>query len=561
MLSEQIVLPFGFSLSLGAFLILFKYLYSAGFCLWAVSLFRWRRTSWFLVGGLGLCLLGFAAVQAPLNRAYGLEDSSEFLPGLADSMVTAATGSTFDGWRLGSPNYHPVWSVLVASLSGFDPIRLRASAAWLGVLAILSFSALTLLGLRLLERTTDHRDDTSPGGREFAVFFALFLSSGQLDFLEERYLYWPQVFLIESYRALSLPLVLVAGGLLLASSRFARGLGALTLGILANLDPDLFLIAAGVTIVTALVSGRAKCLASLPGAAFGLALGIPQLFRLSSDPWLGIAAMKDATGTGLLSRLETSLLVPSPLVFLSLIAIIAIVRKPMPGHRFAVVLTAGCIVGTVGSGLGVPWFETSSVPLLLRDVVSLLAGYGFHGLLVRFRRTGADTARLRDRGLWVTVGLFFLLPWTFFYWWQPRTMDPVFRDGLSPVSPRLERLAAWVTKQTPRESVFLVSKNLGPWLPAFTGRRVLVADEPPREGSRDDIRLTLEALDRGNPSSVGELRRLGITHVVVLRTDLERSPQLDDLLARTRMLRQVHSVARWAKVYAVVTGLSNIGGM
>ena len=560
MLSEQIELPFGLSLTLGSFLILFKYVYCAAYCLWAVAAPRFRQTGWFLAGGIGLCLFGFASVKLPLSRPYGLEESSEFLQSLADSMVTAARGSPFDGWRLHSSNQHPLWSLLLAVVSGFDPARILTLAPWIGVITILLFSGLTLLGLRLLDDVSGYREETSVRARHFAVFFALFLSSGQLDFLAQPHIYWPHVFLIDPHLALSLPLVLLAGGLSLSPSRFRGALGSLALGALAYLDLTYFVLTAGTVTLTLLGSGnRSRAAASL-SVAGGVVLALPRLSWLMNDPWVG--TIETTTTGGFFSWLGSSVLIPSPLPFLALLAIAGMLRSRRPTERFALFLVMGCLAAAAAGHFGAPAFEASSVHLLLRTMESLFAGYGFHRLLRWFLSlpsgpsgSSGDIDEVRRLRLGLTAGLVFLLPWTFFFWWQPRTMDPAFRESLNPISPRLLSLAAWVRENTASDSVFLVGKSLGPWLPAFTGRQVLVADDSMSASDREDLRTALGALDRGDPSSIDGMRKLGVTHIVVLRTDVDETPQLRALVADSPVVRRVHSVARWARVYAIVDGV------
>jgi hypothetical protein len=549
MLSVQIELPFGIFLSLGSFLILFKYLYCVAYFLWAVAAARYRRTGWFLAGVIGLCLFGLVSAKLPLSRPYGLEETSEFLPSLADSMVTAARGSPFDGWRLDSSNQHPAWSLLLAALSGFNPSRLLAVAPWFGLIAILLFSGLTLFALRILEEASEYADEGSPGGRHFALFFALFLSSGQLDFLEQRHIHWPQVFLIEPHRALSLPLVLLAGGLLLSKSRSRGALGALVLGSLAYVDLTYFLLTAGAVALALVGPGHRSRVAVSLRVAGGIVLALPRLASVMRDDWT--QNIETSASSGLVSWLGSSVVIPSPLPFLAVFAITGMLRLRRPSIRFVSFLVIGCLGAAAARHFGTPPVETSGVSLLMRYGESLLAGYGFHRLLHWIQSLPSGTAgEHRTRRLAPTLGLITLLPWTFFFWWQPRTMDPMFRQSLAPISPRLESLAGWVRENTEGDSVFLVWKNLGPWLPAFTGRQVLVADD----SMRADFRMLLDALDRGDPSSIPGMRKLGVTHVVVLRTDLDRMPRLADLVADSRMVRPAYSVARWARVYAIVDG-------
>jgi hypothetical protein len=511
MLSEEVFLslgPFDLALPLGSYLILFKYAYVLAYVLWAVWAARRQSARVVLAGTLVLGALGLVVVQAPLGRAYGLEEGSALLPAVADAMVVAAGASPFDGWQVGVANDHPGWSALLAALSGFEPLRLLSMQRCVGFLAIGFFCGATLLGLARLETVS-----LPPLSRALALFFALFLSSGQLDFLYLSYIPLPHVLFVEPRLAVSLPGALLAGGLLLSPLRSGRILGALALGAIAYLDAVCWISTASAVALALAGPGIERRFESLAAAAAGIALGSPM--------WTSLPGVAGADVS-----LATTVLFPSPVPILALLALVGLLRRREAAHRFGLFLVAGAAVAVVlGSAIG---------PVLLRYLLAVLAGYGFAFLVFR-AKDALFPARPR---LPLAVGLLVLLPFTFFYWWQPRTMDPWFGASLAPVSPRLENLAGWIRESTPEETVVLVFRNLGPWLPAFTGRRVVVAPDEDVEYDEGDRLLDVA-------------RKSGATHAVILRADLERLPHLRELVSTSEGLTELHAVARWARVYAL----------
>jgi hypothetical protein len=511
MLSEEVFLSLGpieLALPLGSYLILFKFAYVLAYCLWVVWVARRQSARAVLVGTLALGAFGLVVMQAPLGRAYGLEEGSALLPAFADAMVVAAGAPPFDGWQVGVANDHPGWSVLLAALSGFEPLRLLSMQRLLGFLAGGFFFGATLLGLSRLETVP-----LAPLCRALALFFALFLSSGQLDFLYKPYIPLPHVLFVEPRLAVSLPGALLAGGLLVAPPRSGRILGALALGALAYLDGICWILTALAAALALAGPGIERRLESLAAVAAGVALGAPMGPSLPGVAGAGVSL----AGTALFA---------SPVPFLALLALVGLQRTWEPAHRFALFLVAGAALATVAG--------SATAPLLLRYLLSVLAGYGF-ALVVSRAKDSFFPATPR---LPLAVGLLVLLPYTFFYWWQPRTMDPWFAASLAPVSPRLESLAGWVRENTPEETVVFVSRNLGPWLPAFTGRRVVVA---PDEADEDDASGAL----------LDVARKSGATHAVILRADLERLPGLRHFVSTSERLTELHAVARWARVYAL----------
>jgi hypothetical protein len=119
----------------------------------------------------------------------------------------------------------------------------------------------------------------------------------------------------------------------------------------------------------------------------------------------------------------------------------------------------------------------------------------------------------------------------------------------------METLCSWIREHTPSTSVFLVWKNVGPWVPALTGRRVVLGEEMERAQNNVDERYRLSRIFLGDPSeTLAALRRFGVTHVVVLRTDLERFPELRQYVENSTILQPVFSVGRWARVLTVPRG-------
>jgi hypothetical protein len=67
-----------------------------------------------------------------------------------------------------------------------------------------------------------------------------------------------------------------------------------------------------------------------------------------------------------------------------------------------------------------------------------------------------------------------LLPLTFPAHWNPPTMDRLYEPSLKPIPPKVLDYARWIRENTPRDAVFAAGPTASTWIPALTGRRVLL---------------------------------------------------------------------------------------
>ncbi len=551
MLTELVNLPLGITVSLGTFLIASKYLYCSVYILWAFGSARRASGKIFLLGLLALVLVTSETVRIPLERPYGLTLSSPLLPSFADAMAATETGRPMEGWLLNHPAAHPAWSALLALVSGLDSSRLLRFLPWLGALTMILFASGTLAALGLVDPSRGKCLKGRLSGAHFAVAFAVFLSSSQIDFLYSQPIYGLNLFFIAPHRSLALPLMLCTTAVFLARSRAGILAGALSLGALAYLETT-YVLSAGVALTTALVVFRkssTKRFERLIFLATGLCLGIPRVAQLLTVP--GVPNTASLTDTSW-SRLTSTWTWPSPMLVLSLLAIAWMLSRRPPIQRVLLPLLGGVVLTVVFATVDTPIVNPEAAHVALRFLLCLCAGYGFHFLVQELgERAVKGGSRHLTTARMTGLGLLLLVSFTFPYWWQPRTMDPYYRKCLSPVSPRMETLAAWIRENTESESVFLVWKNVGPWVPALTGRRAILGEESEYVKSHVPFPTILDEMTGGDISrSRTALRRLGVTHLVVLRTDVERLPNLPALVA-DGALEPVFSVRRWARVFSV----------
>jgi hypothetical protein len=59
------------------------------------------------------------------------------------------------------------------------------------------------------------------------------------------------------------------------------------------------------------------------------------------------------------------------------------------------------------------------------------------------------------------------------YWWHPLKMDAHYRTSLLPLPQILTNSRGWILQETNAADLFISSSELGLWIPALTGRRLL----------------------------------------------------------------------------------------
>ena len=321
------------------------------------------------------------------------------------------------------------------------------------------------------------------------VFFVLFLSASRLSFLGMPGAFWPQVFGLEPRLAFALGLLAIWVRLL-GQARSVKSflVAGITWGLLAWLDPRIAAYAALSAVVWVGVAwklSRATWKMFLP-LAVGLFLFLP---------WTGgfePVHVSSETGTWYFAfdRLLSLTLDKGLVFYLALFSIMRMVRgKRLPELHFAVVVITGF-------GLWIASCLSVSVSLLvdprllglsLNLLVAMAAGQVIYGLLMWLEgkaREIPDSVPRLPRSLeklsLTVVGTAALvgasLPWCFPFWWHPVLMDSVYRESLEPIAPQFRPLSAWILAETEPDAVFVAGPSYSPWIPALTGRRVLLVE-------------------------------------------------------------------------------------
>ena len=116
------------------------------------------------------------------------------------------------------------------------------------------------------------------------------------------------------------------------------------------------------------------------------------------------------------------------------------------------------------------------------------------------------------------LALALLLPLSFPIYWDPPSMDRYFELSRQKLRPKVLAYSQFVRENTRRDAVFLAGKEAASWIPALTGRRVVLAEGgmlmPPDREERKAVERTLLLSD-----DLAKIRaaaaRYGVTHVAI----------------------------------------------
>ena len=234
MLRELVTLwPGGPAMTFASYFVTFKYVFTVAFLCWAIGILRWPNRWWLFGGSLLLAALAWTVLELPLGRPYGVVEGEQGLSALAQPMVAAARGTAADGWMVHQPNPQPLWSLVLAFASGFDPGRLFSFYDFIPLVGMIFLASAVFWFMGAFD------DEESTGlARGLAVFFVLFLSSTRLSFLETPGPFWLDVFGQRPHLAFALGLLVIWLKLLGGARRLPSFLGAgALLGLIAWMEP------------------------------------------------------------------------------------------------------------------------------------------------------------------------------------------------------------------------------------------------------------------------------------------------------------------------------------
>jgi hypothetical protein len=156
--------------------------------------------------------------------------------------------------------------------------------------------------------------------------------------------------------------------------------------------------------------------------------------------------------------------------------------------------------------------EPDELHYFLRYVLSLAAGAALAALARSWSRAGGMEGGRAH--LLILAGC---LPFTFPIYYDPPTMDRYYAES-RPIPPKILAAAEWIRDNTPEDAVFAAGPSTSMWIPALTGRRVLVARAGKLLPADLDVRMEVQrtlltSTDAASTRAAAE--RYGVTHVAV----------------------------------------------
>ena len=573
--------PGGPSLTLGSYLISFKLLFAVVFIAWALGLLRAPCRAWLLGGCIGLASFAWLALDLPLQRPYGVDDGLPGLFELAQPMVAASRASSAESWMVGQENPRAFWSFLLALASGFDPSRLLALYPWIPLVSLVFLVLALDWGLARIAggdpqepsavaQPRSRRSDRDGGGaparqeepgiaRALAVFFVLFLGSDQLSVQHAAGPLWPRVLWLEPRVACALG-VLAAHLRLLGSAKRALDLllASASLALVFWLDPRLGGCALG---------GGLLWLALWRGSgprwkpAFSLALGAALGLGWWSQAGLMPAKISQEVGSwGFVARQVLSLSRHGGLVFV--LGVLGVVRMSRSQDRceglMAGLVASGALLWSVASlssrAAGI--VDLRLMDTYLRALLAAVAGLEAHRRLAALQSKIDAAPEARRVSLALCIGL--ALPWSFPYWWHPVRFDSTYVRSLTPISRQVQALGDWIRGEVPGDAVFAAGQSYAAWIPALTGRQVLlVEDGPTPRDVASRRRAESWFIQSQDPQRIRSAARdWRITHLAWGRLDAESAVEMDyGFFESSPLFRKVWQQGRWVRVFALVPRL------
>ncbi|MBX7185184.1 MAG: hypothetical protein K1Y01_08590 [Vicinamibacteria bacterium] len=452
------------------------------------------------VGIVGHALAWFATMF-PLPNVYGANGSMDRENHLGWANMVALGFSPLRTFQVNHLHFEPLWPLVTAAASGFDPARVPMVFQW----APLIVGILVLLSIRYVWASPG-----SGGGSaveaSFAAMGALLLMAVPGDFAGPFRNPWALTFLLKPNHALGLALAPLAA---LALSRAHDWKSRLFAGFILQLVGWAFVIhmalmVAGFAVFVALsfVTGsgdRRKDLLDV-GTAVGvnLALVSPYLVML-----LAAYPMFDGTGIHTVSPYaERALEAPLRLGVLLALGAYAAWREYHEGSRLRRILAAQWLAAQI-VGFGFPLLglfgqarEQDEAFYWCRFWTGAFAAAGAFRLVQRLGNVFQSPAPQVGRAAAAAVLL--LLPSLVPAWWDPARMDQYFVASREPLPDWISEPMRFVREQTETDAVFAGERDYARWIAAYGGRRVLLAASlnAPADGShRETVMVAILAND------------------------------------------------------------------
>jgi hypothetical protein len=522
-----------------------------------IAFLKWRRPRVGLVGIMLIVVIGWAASSYPSYRLYGLQYPGDRLRNLSWCASVAAGHSPFGTGTFGQTGLEPVWPAVVGFLALGRPewvphVFRLAPAFILGGLALVLYFHFSNQKIY-----SEREGDLAPGVRGLLVaLFAILLATPTLDFLAPYRGYWAKMFLLKPNHALGLLMIPFLVSLLARNNWPRAALGGLWLGLLGWV----FIIhwgfvVAGLVIYILLSAflKRREVIPESPKFVLALSLGLvtalPYIYLIATHFPHAVTLAKGTHpdfptrstwgdmltgGHSLLFRVTFDL---GLVFYLGVIGVVDWVRRKGRGEILWASMVAGAYVLWILNA--VLYYtararEADEFYFFLLFVLSIAAGNGAYRVAT-VASASVKELRLQSSPASVAVYLvvvFVMATLVFPYWWYPLKMDAHYRASLEPLPRVLTETRDWILAETNPDDVFISGSELGQWIPALTGRRLLY---PQREWMEEVHSLVTDT--DYEPEWVKDLRNI---YVVYDDSHLEKLQIGKDVVEKNPRLVRIH---------------------
>ena len=454
--------------------------------------------------------------RAPLQRPYGVGEGSDRTFNLGMAASTAMGHSALEHTQIGHGAPEPFWNALLGLIARGHPGRVPAVYDALTPIAL---GAVALATARFVRRHDGTAQDEWRG--VLIAFAVLSLSSMAVSARPPVPPFWVANFAYKPNHGLTYALAAIALGLT-ARPRVSIAKLALTLSAMAwvfLLGWAYVVAALALTVVLRRDERPWKPVAAAAGISALAAL--PYIAHLARDY---APTQAGATARHMWSD-PNALLLAIPnwgtldlglLLSASIVGMVMAWRQRDPLAAgvlgFAV---AGWAIWLVSLPLALTGFapEPDEIHFFLRYVASLAAGWA----LARGAEWLSQSVAFADGRAPLAI-VAACLPVSVPIAHDPLTMDRYYAESRQPIPPKVLAYADWIAANTAPHAVFVAGRQAAMFIPALTGRRVLLAEagkllpsdlDARREAQRAILLSTDEAAAR---AAAG---RYSVTHLAV----------------------------------------------